>query len=129
VPKPPDHSGQKKWRLVLDYRYLNSQTKDDPFPLPLIEDLITKQSLNRLWSIFDLEDGFHQMHLHPESQPYTACITPKGLYQWTVLPMGVKNGPDMFQRMIQWVLRDLPISMVYIDDVLVGNPPAKSQFL
>ena len=64
VPKPADASGQKKWRLVLDYRYLNSQTKDDPFPLPLIEDLITKQSENRLWSIFDLEDGFHQMHLH-----------------------------------------------------------------
>ena len=34
VPKPADASGKKQWRLVLDYRYLNSQTKDDPFPLP-----------------------------------------------------------------------------------------------
>jgi transposase InsO family protein len=123
VPKPPDPSGQKKWRLVLDYRYLNSQTKDDPFPLPLIEDLITKQADNRLWSIFDLEDGFHQMHLDPDSQAYTAFVTSKGVYQWTVLPMGVKNGPAMFQRMIQWVLRDLPFALVYIDDVLVGTPP------
>jgi hypothetical protein len=123
VPKPPDASGEKKWRLVLDYRYLNSQTKDDPFPLPLIEDLITKQAENRLWSIFDLEDGFHQMHLHPDSQPYTAFVTSRGVYQWTVLPMGVKNGPAMFQRMIQWILRDLPFAMVYIDDVLIGTPP------
>ena len=30
---------EKQWRTVLDYRYLNTQTKDDPFPLPLIEDL------------------------------------------------------------------------------------------
>jgi len=123
VPKPADASGKKQWRLVLDYRYLNSQTKDDPFPLPLIEDLITKQSLNRLWSIFDLEDGFHQMHLHPDSQELTAFVTPHGVYQWTVLPMGVKNGPAMFQRMIQWVLRDIPNVLVYIDDVLVGTSP------
>jgi hypothetical protein len=101
---------------------LNSQTKDDPFPLPLIEELITKQSMNRIWSIFDLEDGFHQMHLHPESQEYTAFVTPHGVYQWTVLPMGVKNGPAMFQRMIQWALRDLPFVMIYIDDLLVGTP-------
>ena len=121
VPKPNNAKGEKQWRLVLDYRYLNSQTKDDPFPLPLIEDLITKQSMNRLWSIFDLEDGFHQMHLHPESQEYTAFVTPHGIYQWTVLPMGVKNGPAMFQRMIHWVLRDIPHVMCYIDDVLVGS--------
>ena len=39
VPKPADKAGNKQWRLVLDYRYLNSQTKDDPYPLPLIEVL------------------------------------------------------------------------------------------
>ena len=122
VPKPVGSSGEKQWRLVLDYRYLNSQTKDDPFPLPLIEDLITKQSKNMIWSIFDLEDGFHQMHLDPNCREFTAFVTPHGMYEWTVLPMGVKNGPSMFQRMIMWVLRDLPFVIVYIDDVLVGTP-------
>ena len=42
VPKPPDPIGKKQWRLVVDYRYLNIQTKEYPFPLPLIEDLIWK---------------------------------------------------------------------------------------
>ena len=32
VPKPPNAKPKKQWRLVLDYRYLNSQKKDDPFP-------------------------------------------------------------------------------------------------
>ena len=41
--------------------------------------------------------------------------------------MGVKNGPAMFQRMIQWVLRDLPFAIVYIDDVLVGTPQATAK--
>ena len=67
VPKPdtPDH--KKQWRMVVDYRYLNSQTKDDPFLLPLIENLIGRQAENKLWSISDLEDGFHQMHLDESS--------------------------------------------------------------
>jgi hypothetical protein len=122
VPKPADPTKkEKQWRLVVDYRYLNTQTKDDPFPLPLIEDLVYKQARNSIWTIFDLEDGFHQMHLAPASQELTAFVTSQGLFHWTVLPMGVKNGPAMFQRMISWILRDLPQAVVYIDDVLVGT--------
>ena len=52
VPKPPTPEGKKQWRMVVDYRYLNTQTKDDAFPLPLIENLIGKQVEHRLWSIF-----------------------------------------------------------------------------
>ena len=66
------------------------------------------------------------MHLHLDSQEYTAFVTPHGVYQWTVLPMGVKNGPALFQRMISWVLRDLTQVLVYIDDVLVGTPEPRS---
>ena len=36
--------------------------------------------------------------------------------------MGVRNGPAMFQRMISWILLDLPSTVVYIDDALVGTP-------
>ena len=35
VPKPGG-----KWRLVIDYRHLNSQIADEAFPLPVIEDLL-----------------------------------------------------------------------------------------
>jgi len=127
VPKPETADHQKQWRMVVDYRYLNSQTKDDPFPLPLIENLIGKQAENRLWSIFDLEDGFHQMHLDEKSWHLTAFVTPWGTFEFTVLPMGVKNGPAMFQRMIMWILRDVHESCVYIDDVLIGTGSSKSR--
>ena len=125
-PKKPT---EKQWRMVVDYRYLNSQTRDDPFPLPLIQHLILKQLPNRIWSIFDLRYGFHQMHLDVNSRTYTAFQTPWGSYQFTVLPMGVRNGPAMFQRMITWVLRDLPHVVVYIDDVLVGTAKVKGKRL
>ena len=75
VPKPG-----AKWRLVIDYRYLISQIADEAFPLPVIENLFLEQSGNAIWSIFDLEDGFHQMVLQPESRPLTAFVTLWGLF-------------------------------------------------
>ena len=86
--------------LIVDYRYLNLHTVDDAHPIPNIEDLITDEAQNAIWTIFDLEDGFHQMHLDEASRPLTAFVTPCGEYQFNVLPMGCKNAPSMFQRMV-----------------------------
>ena len=47
--------------------------------------------------------------------------TPRGTMQWTVLAMGLKNGGAIFQRMMEWVLRDIPFVSVYVDDVIVGS--------
>ena len=125
VPKP---SG--KWRRVIDYRWLNSQLKGQNLPLPVIEDQLAKQQGNGIWTLVDLEDGFHQMWLAPSSQPLTAFIAPFGVFQWTVLPMGVKVGRQVFQRMVAHVLRGCrPASSPYMDDVLTGTgkpPPAPS---
>ena len=68
--------------------------------------LFLNQAKNAIWSIFDLEDGFHQMHLADSSSPYTAFVTPWGLYQWTLLPMGLKAAPQAFQRTVRRVLQD-----------------------
>ena len=126
VPKPAG-----KWRLVIDYRHLNSQV-NDPFPLPIPEDMILSQGKNALWSVFDLEDGFHQMHLAPESRQYMAFVTPWGLYKLRVLPMGLKTVPTAYQRMVAACL-DTGFgerksftkrfgTKPYIDDLLHGTP-------
>lgn len=119
VPKPGG-----KWRLVIDYRHLNSQIKDIIFPLPVIEDKILGEGKNVLWSIFDLEDGFHQMPLTEESKKYTAFMTPWGVYEWEVLPMGLKTAPAAYQRMVSWCLSQDPAikARPYIDDILHGTP-------
>lgn len=40
VPKKPDAQGNKKWRLVTDFRKLNEITEADNFPLPITTDII-----------------------------------------------------------------------------------------
>ena len=42
-------------------------------------------------------------------------------YQWRVMPMGIKNGPAMFQRVMDHVLQGLDCADVYIDDIIIGS--------
>ena len=65
----------KRWRLVIDYPYVNTQLRGCEFPLPVIVDLFVKQAGNQLWTLLDLEGGFHQMPLSECSRQYTAFWT------------------------------------------------------
>ena len=117
MPKP----GKNDWRLVLDYRHLNSCLKGNSFPLPVIEDQIADQEGNFIFSIINLEDGFHQTHLEESSKHLTSFCTPFGNFEWNVLPMGVHVGPAAYQQMVQYVTRNCPQSRPYIDDILSSS--------
>ena len=118
-PVPKKRPGE--YRLVVDFRALNDVTITDAHPLPRIEDILLRQGKYHIWSVLDMKDGYHQVPLKKEHRPLTCMSTPRGPKQWTVLVMGLKNGGAIFQRVMEWVLRDLPCADVYIDDVIVGS--------
>ena len=121
-PVPKKKPGE--YRLVVDYRMLNDATVTEAHPLPRIEDILHRQSQFRVWSVLDMRDGYHQVPLKKEHRPYTCMSTPNGIYQWTVLVMGLKNGGAIFQRMMEWVVGGMEGVDVYIDDVIVGSTGA-----
>jgi hypothetical protein len=124
-PVPKKKPGE--YRLVEDFRKLNDATVDDGHPLPRIEDILQKQGGFKIWSVLDLKDGYHQMPLKEEHRPYTCMSTPRGSFQWKVLVMGLKNGNAMFQRMMEWVLRDLENADPYVDDIIIGSTGANME--
>ena len=69
----------------------------------------------------DLSKGFHQTPLHPESRAKTTINFPGKRYQWRVMPMGIKNGPAIFQRVMDHILQGLDRADVYIDDTIIGT--------
>ena len=73
----------------------------------------------KVFSFFDLKDGFFQVELDDSSKPLTAIGRVLGLLQYTRLPMGMKNSPGTSQRIINMTLRsrkgeDLLVSMDYM---------------
>lgn len=61
VPKKVDSYGQRKWRVVVDYRNLNNKTVDDKYPLPNITDLLDKLGKCQYFTTLDLASGFHEI--------------------------------------------------------------------
>ena len=109
-------------------------TKSDNFPLPRIEDLdLLGQS--KYFSTIDLASGFWQIQMHPASQEKTAFITPQGLFEFRVMPFGLKNAPVVFQRLMQQVISCLnpeygpDFVSVYIDDILVFSRSLEDHLL
>lgn len=77
-----------------------------------------------VFTTLDLTKGYHQLVLHLKSKPITAFSTPKGLFQWKVLPQGMKTAGAVFQRVMDHILGDLQpwCVSVYIDDIKVYSP-------
>ena len=95
-PVPKKEAG--KYRLVVDFRALNAATVEDGYPLPLIEDILHRQGKYRIWSVLDMNDGYHQVPLKEEHRNSTCMSTPRGILRWKVLVMGLRNGNAIFQR-------------------------------
>lgn len=119
VPKKVDPSGEKKWRLVIDYRKLNDRIQDDKFPLPNITEILDSLSGSIYFSHLDLFSGYYQQELEKESRKFTAFCS--GQYQMTRLPMGLKISPGAFSRMITLAMSGLTYEkcFVYLDDIVV----------
>lgn len=121
VPKKIDASGKQKWRLVVDFRKLNEKTLDDKYPIPNINDVLDKLGKCHYFSTLDLASGFHQVEMHPDDVEKTAFNVEYGHFEFLRMPMGLKNSPSTFQRVMDNVLKGLQneICLVYLDDIIV----------
>lgn len=121
VPKKTDASGQKKWRLVIDFRKLNDVTIGDAYPLPNMDTILDQLGQAKYFTTLDLSSGFHQIQMHEKDKPKTAFSTPQGHFEFNRMPFGLKNAPATFQRLMNIVLSGLTgiKSFVYLDDIVV----------
>ena len=107
------------YRMCTDYRKVNSVTKTDSFPIPRIDDCIDKVGNSKYVTKFDLLKGFWQVPLTDRAKEVSAFATPNGLYQYKVMPFGMKNSPATFQRLVNNIICGLDGCDTYIDDVII----------
>ena len=65
--------------------------------------------------------GYYHVSLDEKSQELCTTILPWGKYRYECLPMGIKNSPDIFQKIMNDILGDLDFAREYIDDILITS--------
>ena len=110
-----------EYRLCVDFRKLNLNTVSDAYPMPDLKNLLRKVNGAKVFSTLDLNSGYWQVEVKEESRPMTAFTTPRGLYQFRVMPFGLKNAPATFMRLMDEVLAGYvgEFCQVYLDDILI----------
>ena len=113
-----------KPRFCVDYRKLNAVTIPDEFPIPRQSEILSSLSGAQVLSSLDALSGlsgFTQLELHEDDIEKTAFRTHRGLFQFKRMPFGLRNGPLIFQRVMQGILAPYLwlFCLVYIDDIVV----------
>ena len=108
-------------RLCVDYRKLNSKTRNDAFPLPRIDESLDALGQASFFSTLDLASGYWQVEMDESDKTKTAFTTPMGLFEFNRMPFGLSNAPATFQRLMQRCLGDQNFEtvLIYLDDILI----------
>jgi len=110
-----------KPRLAVDYRKLNAKTIPDEFPIPRQSEILQALSGSQVLSSFDALAGFTQIDIAEADREKTAFRCHLGLWQFRRMPFGLRNGPSIFQHIMQGALAPYLwlFTLVYIDDIVV----------
>ncbi|KAE8973490.1 hypothetical protein PF011_g25235 [Phytophthora fragariae] len=114
---------QGGWRIVHAYNKLNDATVPAQTPIPRKDVIIDSMALSTFFSALDLRDGFYQILMRESYIPLTAVSTPSGmLWEWLVMPQGLKNAPATFNRCVTHLLRSVrDFAPSYFDDVFIHS--------
>jgi len=91
--------------------------------MPLVEDVISQLGKSAWFTALDLQSGFWQIRMAPEDMGKTALVTKSGLFEWTVMPFGLKNATSTFTRTMTKVFKDEGDSFlkIFIDNLNVHS--------
>ncbi|MBW0480601.1 hypothetical protein O181_020316 [Austropuccinia psidii MF-1] len=110
-----------KSRLCGDFRALNNYTKAERYLIPRIPHALDKLGKAKYITKMDCMKGFHQNGVKPNSMELLRIICHMGIYEYTRMPLGIKNAPAHFKRIMDTIFQDEILEgwmVVSIDDII-----------
>ena len=118
----PNHSIKKSIRLCIDPKDLNEALERKPYYSRTIDKLISMFAGARVFTIVDMDKGYWQVVLHPDSRKYTCMAFDIGRFQFKRLPMDSKVASDIFQKKLDSVYIGLPgVTGIAVDMVIFSR--------
>ena len=120
--KKYNDQGDFKLRLCGNYkRTINDVLVDEPYQFPTCNDQLDKLN-GEYYTSIDLSSAYMQCRVPPEFRPILTIVTPRGYYQPTRMPYGVKTAPRIFQASMEKLLCGIPNVANIVDDICVTGP-------
>jgi hypothetical protein len=111
-------------RITIDYKPLNRIIKNDNYPLPNISDIYKQLAKTNYFSKIDIKRAYYQIECDEQSKKYTAFVCEFGIFEYEVMPMGIKTAPACFQRFIVEPFNefiDQNVLQIYLNDFIVNT--------
>ncbi|XP_055633159.1 uncharacterized protein LOC129773571 [Toxorhynchites rutilus septentrionalis] len=109
-------------RLCVDMRAANKAIVPQHYPLPTFDDIVPHLHNCKWFSKIDLTKAFHQVVLAKECRFITTFATHQGYYRYKRLTFGMNCASEVFQSIIERVLKGIKCVRVFIDDIVVFGP-------
>jgi hypothetical protein len=109
--------------MCIDYTSLNKTCPKDEYPLPRICQIVDSTASCELLSFLDVYSVYHQISLAIDDEEKTTFITSFGIFWYTKMAFGLKNGGATYQKCAHTVLGSQIERNVeaYIDDIVVKS--------
>ena len=108
-----------KVRISIDPRDLNRAILREHYQLSTINEVASRLTGAKKFTLCDAKDGFHQILLDDTSSYLTTFNSPFGRYRWTRMPFGISSAPEVWQRRMHELIEDLEGIKVIADDFLI----------
>ena len=113
-------------RFCCDFRPLNAVTIKDAYPLPRIDESLSRLGKAKIYTSIDLAWAFWQIPVRKADRQKTTFACELGLFEWRRMPFGMCNASATFQRAIKRALRKIvnregSMVMAYIDDIVIAT--------
>ena len=92
---------REQLRFCCDFRYLNAVTIKDAYPIPLIDESLSKLGDATFFTTLDLGSVFWQVPLKKQDREKTGLACELGLFQWKSMPFELCKATATFQRLIE----------------------------
>jgi hypothetical protein len=109
--------------MCIDYTSLNKACPKDEYPLPRICQIVDSTASCELLSFLDAYSGYHQISLAVDDEEKTAFIMLFGIFCYTKMAFGLKNGGATYQKCVHTVLEGQIGQNIeaHIDDIVVKS--------
>ena len=106
-------------RICVDMRRANKAITRECYPTPTVDDLIHTLNGATVFSKLDLRSGYHQIMLASQSRYITTFATHQGLRRYCRLNFGTNSASEIFQKLINEQIHDIPGALNISDDVII----------